>query len=277
MLRDYTVAILGGIGYSYRRGSQGQFLGILDNVRKDQLDALYQINTPIHAEISNKFNLTFLNYLIGKSPSQPSSQWSLSLNQDDIAKLTGTPNAQVYESFTVVDPYLSPTSERMSLFDRFTRARHLLNILDTDWIYVHGNELDIAVWKPKACSSNIGEKLRDGMLLAKGAVIAAMIQRLVPPPLMTLIKAQLKGSSLAGKGFWSLAQFAVDFSRWAHPICGMPEKEIRDNLLFKDGFYECGDDVGVAVAPVFWPGVAQYLSATGAGDYSSAVVAAYVW
>jgi hypothetical protein len=53
---------------------------------------------------------------------------------------------------------------------------------------------------------------------------------------------------------------------------------IKESLLFGDGFVDCGDGVGVSVAPVYWPtDVAPFLSATGAGDFTSAVVAAYVW
>jgi len=120
-------------------------------------------------------------------------------------------------------------------------------------------------------------KLRDGMLLAKAAVVAAMIARNPVPQLRQLINMRLaQGSALAVKGFWALLSFARQFSEWAANRYGSPQQTVYQDLLIQ-GFYEAPKDFGVAVAPVFWPDEVQFLNATGAGDYSSAVVAAYVW
>lgn len=243
-LESYTVAILGSIGYKQD--------SLFDNVRKDQLHHLQKANIPIHVELNPRFDFVFLRGLIDNSPCQDSNRWSLSLNQDDIEKIN-------YNELQI-----KLAAGTAPLRDRFERARGLLDYHNADWIYVHGNEIDIAVWRKSACEKDIGIKLRDGMLFAKGAVVATMIQRSASSRWIPMINDQLSEEGLSAKGFQAVIEFASAFHG-------------HEDALLSQGFCEPDDGHGVAVAPVFWPGVAQYLSATGAGDYSSAVVAAYVW
>ncbi len=276
----YDVALLKDVGDQL---GQAQ----LEQARKTQLDEFRQARVPIHVEISPKHNPAFLRYLISSSPHGNASYWSAGLNPDELLDITDR-DAKVWDyRGQILDPYLFPESRTSEdLLQRFVRALHLLDKLKLDWIYVHGNELDIAVWRKPACDlieqlgSNTGVKLRDGMLLAKATVVAAMIIRNPAPQLRQLINNRLaQGSALAVKGFWALFSFARQFSKWAasrYRHLNVQEQGVYQDLL-KNGFYEAGAEFGVAVAPVFWPDEAQYLNATGAGDYSSAVVAAYVW
>jgi len=276
----YNVALLKDVG---------DHLGLpqLEEARKVQVEQLRQARIPIFVEISPNHNLAFLRYLISGSPYGKASYWSARLNPDELLDITDR-RAKVWDyRGQKLDTYLFPepgTSE--SFLQRFVRALHLLEKLELDWIYVHGNELDIAIWRKEACElieqlgPNIGPKLRDGMLLAKAAVVAAMITRNPNPQLRRLINSRLaQGSALAVKGFWALLSFARQFSEWAadrYHNLNIQANTVYQNLL-NEGFYEVGNEFGVAVAPVFWPDEANYLHLTGAGDYSSAVVATYVW
>jgi len=273
----YDVALLKDVGALLRCNE-------LEQARKTQLDELRRSQIPIHVEISPRFNFAFLRHLISNSPFGNASYWSAGLNPDELLDITDQGmQPSNYNNFQV-DPYLFPKSTvRESLLQRFVRGLHLLKLLKLDWIYVHGNELDIAIWRKEACDqieqlgTNTGGKLRDAMLLAKAAVVAAMIVREPSPRLQQLINSRLaQGSALAVKGFWALLSFAQQFSEWTANRYGSSKQNVYQDLL-DNGFYELGNDFGVAVAPVFWPDEVQFLNATGAGDYSSAVVAAYVW
>jgi len=276
----YNVALLKDVGDQLD-------LPQLEVARKAQLEQLRQARIPIFVEISPNHNLAFLRYLISGSPYGKASYWSAGLNPDELLDITDR-SAKIWDYHGQgLDPFLFPESKTSeSLLQRFVRALHLLKQLELDWIYIHGNELDIAIWRKEACElikqlgPNIGAKLRDGMLLAKAAVVAAMITRNPNPQLRQLINNQLaQGSALAVKGFCALFSFARQFSEWAadrYHNLNIQANTVYQNLL-NEGFYEVGNEFGVAVAPVFWPDEANYLHSTGAGDYSSAVVATYVW
>lgn len=274
----YDVALLKDVGH---RLGQAQ----MEQAIKKQLDELRRARIPIHVEISPSHNLAFLRYLMSSSPYGNATYWSAGLNPDELLDITdGDTKVWDYNGQIKLNPYLFPKSGTSEgLLQRFVRALYLLGQLELDWIYVHGNELDMAIWRKKPCElidqlgSNAGEKLRDAMLLAKAAVVVAMIVRNPAPQLRQLINQRLaEGAALAVKGFWALLSFARELSKWAADRYGQNEQVIYYDLLYK-GFYEMGTKFGVAVAPVFWPDEAQYLHSTGAGDYSSAVVAAYVW
>jgi hypothetical protein len=273
---SYSVAILGGLAMT-------QVPAELDEARRTQLDALRDAGVPIHTELSPHANLTFLKHLIDRpkgSRSGTPALWSVGLNQQDVLALTGDIGGTVrrYRNEKPLDLMLTPEHEGGGMLDRFLRARHILRTLDVDWVYVHGNELDMAVWRAGKSAGRLGKRLRDAMLFAKAAVVAGMIRRVVPSPLMPMIQSHLEGSALAGHGFYALAQFADEFVRWMAPILSQQEREELLRTIREDGFVDCGDGVGVSVAPVYWPtDVAPFLSATGAGDFTSAVVAAYVW
>jgi hypothetical protein len=268
--RTYTVAIIKETGYA-------QQPDLLMKARKDQLAALQDAGVPIHVELSAASNLGLLKDSLLFGP------WSVSLNQDDLLKLTATRRSLTKDSYDSqsVDPFLFPKGTlREGMFQRFLRAKSLLQDLGADWIYVHGNELDMTVYKGESAKS-LGKKLRDSMLLAKAVVVAAMILRDTPPHLRPLVNNYLQGATLAPKAFWALFEFATEFARWVSVRYSTPpEKQVR-NAFLSPKSVSCGwfqnDDFGVTVAPVFWPDVAKFLNATGAGDYSCAVVATHAW
>ena len=266
--REYKVAII-------KEAGRAQRTPLMRRAWEEQLQTLQQNGIPVHVELSEGSNLGHLKSCLRHG------RWSVSLNQDDLIKLTEKDRDLARDRYDgeEVDPFLfKKRTTREPLFDRFIRAKHLLDRLEADWIYVHGNELDLAVWRPSS-GQDLGRKLRDAMLLAKVAVVAAMIDRHTPPTMLPLVRQQLQGVTLAPKGFWALFEFVSDFASWASTRYNVHAAQVRASFLsrFGDiGWYQ-NDDFGVAVAPVFWPDVAKFLNATGAGDYSSAVVAAYVW
>jgi len=275
----YAVALLRDVGFK-------PDLFLLQQARKKQLDALRESGVPIHVELAPKFDFAFLKYLIQGSPREMCNRWSAALNPDELIEITDkTMQTSSYDSITI-DPYLfpghpihdpDPICER--LLQRFVRAYHLLKILEFDWIYVHGNEIDLVIWRRKACRMvNFGEKARDAMLLAKMAVVANMIERAVPTLKQYVTQHLQQGTALAAKGFWALIVFAEEFSEWVasrYSEQGLNKDTILKSLLY-NGYCEV-NDFGIAIAPVFWPSTVQNLNATGAGDYSSAVVATCIW
>ena len=269
--QGYAVAIL-------KEAGRQKEPDLMMEARNEQLAALQKAGIPIHVELSAGSNLGLLK------ESLSSGRWSVSLNQDDLIKLTGRNRklATDQHGTQAADPFLFASRRaREGLFKRFLRAKYLLRILNARWIYVHGNELDIAVWQPVE-EQQLGERLRDAMLLAKTAVVAAMIMHNTPPGLIPLVMDHLRGSTLAPKGFCALFEFVMEFVPWItvrYSLSPAASQQVRQDFLSLSG--NCGwfetSDFGVAVTPVFWPDVSKFLNATGAGDYSSAVVAAYVW
>jgi len=276
-----ALAILGGLG-----GVLDQ--GVLNDMQVRQIAGLRSCGIAVHTEVSGRCNFTLLKSLIdqaeGDAPSGP-RKWSIGLNQEDIAEITGTLRgaSRKYREQEPLDTLFAPRGGDESLFRRFLRARHLLQRLDVSWVYVHGNDLDIAVWNDEALPG-AGARLRQAMLLAKGAVIAGMIRRLVPPALMPFVQAHLRDTAIAAGGLGALVRFAEDIARWQTPIgedgtiATCAEQKLARRFLEQDGYLVCRDGTGVAAAPVYWPeAVAPYLSATGAGDITSAIVAASMW
>ena len=281
---EYDVALLRDVCYKPTSD-------LLQQARKAQLDALRNAGVPIHVELSPGFDpVSLRGYIIGSShPTR--SHWSASLNQDELLQIVD----RTVQSICYQPPIprwnpslLSPQVGPAGLLQRFRLAWHLMQILEFDWVYVHGNEMDITVWRPDKFDSGteLGSKLRDGMLLAKAAVVRAMIERHAAPLLQQVVNGLLlPGTALAAKGFWALLFFAYEFKNWAEEQLEkegkMSKKQIQDevkdiwNGLLMNGTCELGNDIGIAVAPVFWPDIAQFLNATGAGDYSSAVVATH--
>lgn len=103
----------------------------------------------------------------------------------------------------------------------------------------------------------------------------------IPPHLSSWLQDELKGTTLSLKGFWALTEFVNEFSQWISSHFAKFSSEEVQNRLYGTNQRALGwietPEFGVAVTPVLWPNVTRFLNATGAGDYSSAVVAAYVW
>lgn len=258
----------------------------LDQAKKAQLDALRRAGIPIHTELSAGFDFSYLKRLVSGSPHDDASYWSGGLNHDELPGVADSVlRALQYREATRHPPLVSPLAGPADLLQRFFLAYHTVQLLGLDWLYVHGNELDLAIWRPRACSrfQDFGTRLRDAMLLAKAAVVAAMIERTRAPAHRQQAEEQLgQQAALAPKGLIALLAFARDFSEWVHKWAEdsaglqLDKKDVRDRLCL-DGSWESEESFGVAVAPVFWPDLARYLNATGAGDFSSAVTATYGW
>lgn len=267
-----SVALLGGLG-------DVQNPNLLDDIRKNQLIALREAGVAVHTELSGTSDLLFLSEMVRDGRSALGAQsgtgggWSVGLNQTDVDKLV----TNDYLSGVVEDPsVVDRNGEDPRPLVRLLKGWDVLKQLDVDWVYIHGNDMDLTVWK-RSTDHTWGPRLRDAMLLAKAAVVAGMIHRIVPPYLWPLIHHQLQASGLASKGFAALSRFAVDLDRWAAKAGSKAfGANIRDEVL--ETGITSGDSFGISVAPVYWPtDVAPFLSATGAGDFTSAVVAAYAW
>lgn len=260
---------------------------VLDQAKKAQLDALRQTGIPIHTELSPGFDFSYLRDLVSGSPHGDTSYWSGGLNHDELPEVADKVLKTLqYGSPDRHPPVILPLAGLGNLLQRFFLAYHTVQLLGLDWLYVHGNELDLAVWRPKACGEvqGSGERLRKAMLLAKAAVVAAMIERTRSKAHKQEAEDRLRQqASLAPKGFLALLAFARDFSEWVHRWARgqlglqLDNKERIWRTLCSEGFWELKGKFGVAIAPVFWPDLARYLNATGAGDFSTAIMATYAW
>ena len=287
---DYGCALLGGIGYVgnplfkdhlSKKETKSSIDEPLHWGLKKQLDRLREEGIPLHTELSPGFHLAFLKWLIGD---QKPSGWSAGINTDDLMTITGKPERSriTFDNEVECRPFFHPKPEgREPLLSRLLRAQHLASELNLDWLYVHGIELDLAVVRRHNSSPSIDlGTLRNAMLLAKIAVIAAMnIRAEIPHEDLE----KLAPYSLAEKGFLSLMEFAHDYAKWCSARVGGSsrfEEQVRKQLV-EQGFHNAsttdGLDYDIVVAPVMWPKLAEEVSVTGAGDYTSAVTAAYAW
>ena len=159
-----------------------------------------------------------------------------------------------------------PTLGKDSFLQSFFRAMKVRETFELDWLYVHGNDIDIVVADPKK-KEPFASGLRDAMFRAKAVVFAALHVRSgiadVPPHF---------GLWCAPKGILALCQFAREFARQF----GGTEEEGKElfGKLVSDGL-ACKKGVPiVAAVPVYWPEPDDQCSMTGAGDICSGVMAA---
>jgi len=189
---------------------------------------------------------------------------------DKAAVRTAGMNAEELQAFTswhgtdVFVAVKSPWEE--SLLQRFLRAAEVREKLNLDWIYIHGNELDIVVLKPGFDESKY-EEFRQAMLFAKVAVFAALHIR-------SGFDRVLPGFEpcFSAKGFLALYKFAEDF---AQQFASSEEerKKLHLQILTKGYVYGRDSAQGIVVTPVYWPESLKGFSTTGAGDISSGIVA----
>lgn len=180
-------------------------------------------------------------------------------------------NAEELQSFTAwhgTDVFVAVSPQGgESLLQRFLRAARVRKVFDLDWLYVHGNELDIAVVKPSAKNETY-PGLRRAMLLAKVAVFAALNVR-------SRASAVPVGFEpcCSPKGFLALYRFAHNFARQFAPSDA--ERRRLQRQLLVEGYVDNLPGLpGVVVVPVYWPEPPPGFSATGAGDITSGIVAA---
>lgn len=184
------------------------------------------------------------------------------MNAEELQKFTSWHGTRVFEAVS------SPWGE--SLLQRFLRATKVREVFDLDWIYVHGNELDIAVVKPGA-SEEVYDALKRAMLLAKVAVFAALNLR---SKVAVSNDPRRFEPTVSPKGFLALCRFAQDFAR---QFASEAERKALQYQILDEGYaHDLQGIPGVVVVPVYWPEPEQEFSATGAGDICSGIVAALV-
>jgi hypothetical protein len=165
----------------------------------------------------------------------------------------------------------APPVGKDSFIQSLFRASKVREAYDLDWLYVHGNDIDIAVVRPGKPEKDMSA-LRDAMLVAKVVVSAALHLRskiiAVPPEFEP---------SCSPKGFLALYQFALSFASQYATDGDDRERELVEiqKQILQDGYW-CGQKKvpAVVVVPVYWPDPQKGCSMTGAGDISSGVTAA---
>jgi hypothetical protein len=181
------------------------------------------------------------------------------MNTDELAAFTSWHGTEV---FTATLP-----DRKDSFLQSMFRAMKVREAFGLDWVYTHGNDIDITVVKSGKDPQYLNG-LRDAMLLAKVVVFAALHVR---AGLLT-VKPEFE-LSCSPKGFLGLYQFARDFARQYGRSNEGRERLQRQILL--EG-YVCGNGEipSVVTVPVYWPDPHEDCSMTGAGDITSGVTAA---
>jgi len=216
----------------------------------------------VHHEISATFDqreavtkyCEFLRAVFSKAKARTAG-----INAEELQSFTSWHGTEV---FAAVPPQWGE-----SLLQRFLRAAWTREVFDLDWIYVHGNELDLAVVKPGAKKETyLG--LRRAMLLAKVAVFAALNVR------SDLSKVTSGFEPCCSpKGFLALYRFAHDLAR-QFAASEAEQRRLHRQILVEGYVDDLSGVPGLVVVPVYWPEPKQGFSATGAGDITSGVVAA---
>ncbi len=181
------------------------------------------------------------------------------MNDGELAAFTSWDHTTVFAA--------APAKGKDSLLQTLLRARRVREVYKLDWLYVHGNDIDIAVVRPEFDKPR-AEELRNAMLIAKVVVCAALHVRSgienVPP---------LFEPSCSPKGFLAHYQFAVAFAR-QYAESERQRGEIQKEILLNGIWLGETGIPSVVVIPVYWPDPQQGCSMTGAGDISSGVTAA---
>jgi hypothetical protein len=184
---------------------------------------------------------------------------SAGMNDTELASFTSWYGTEMFSA-------ACPTGKDAFL-QSFFRAMQVRACFGLDFLYVHGNDIDIAVVHPQKDEPYL-EDLRSAMLAAKAVVSAALHVR-------SEISQVTDSFELvcSPKGLLALYQFAKDFARQYEP-----DEEKRKSLqgrIITDGYVHNVAEVdSVVVVPVYWPDPQEGCSVTGAGDISSGVTAA---
>ena len=221
----------------------------------------------LHHEISGRFESAALvnqHLRALKKVYQYAGAKTAGMNDEELAAFTSWQRTEVFAA--------ALPERKDSFLQAMFRALKVREVLSLDWLYLHGNDIDITVVSPEVLGAPPAEQylkqLRDAMLLAKVAVFAALHVRAEVSPLTPDFEL-----SCSPKGFLALHQFAREFARQY----GLDEQEraaLQRDLLLKG--YVCGNAriPSVVTVPVYWPDPHEDCSVTGAGDISSGVMAA---
>jgi len=197
---------------------------------------------------------------------------SVSLNDDDMAKITGYENTRFFLKET-------PKAAEPS-FERYRRAEQLAKALDLDELYVHCNDTDLLLVKVKnenLVSGALRRVIRSKMkadIFAKGVVVLGVLQRSTAnwrteaqrlPPIMTM------------EGFKTLIDFAWDLAQFIFPNDVDSQDALFKKLVYT-GYY-CPRQPGsyaVMAIPVMWPTkFRKGIDPVGAGDMNSSTVVVF--
>lgn len=181
------------------------------------------------------------------------------MNDGELAAFTAWDGTKVFAA--------APPAGKDSFLQCLFRAIRVREFLNLDWLYVHGNDIDIAVVAPDKDEGYL-MALRDAMLLSKVVVCAALHVRSG----IATVPAGFE-PCCSPKGFLALYRFASEFAK-QYAASDRERDEIQQRIL-ADGYTCAGGIVpGVIVVPVYWPDPQKGCSMTGAGDISSGVTAA---
>jgi len=219
----------------------------------------------IHHEISSVFDdlakvEKYCNKLL--TLYKTAEERTAGMNAEELTMFTSWMGTEVFVA--------APPMGKESLIQSFIRALKVREVFKLNWLYIHGNDIDISVTSPDYPEQN-HEKLRNAMLFAKVAVFAALHLRsdLTHAP-------NTFEPSCSPKGFIALYQFAKDFAnQFGHSHIYRLERNALQSKLIQKG-YICGYEgiPNVIIVPVYWPDPLEGCSMTGAGDITSGTVAA---
>lgn len=227
----------------------------------------------VHHEISSGFETRneVENYCSAlRSVYEKAAEKTAGMNHEELTAFTSWDHTTVYA--------VTPPAERDSFLQSYFRAEMVRSTLKLDWLYVHGNDIDIAVVRkdPNVSRKQMKEfmgGLRDAMLLAKAAVFAALHVR------SGITNVNTDDTDLAiccsPKGFLALYQFSLAFAR-QYGASEAHENRLLEQLLFEG--YVLDDDKHVPLVitvPVYWPPTKKGCSLTGAGDITSGITASF--
>jgi hypothetical protein len=217
---------------------------------------------PIHHEISGRFDTRkavedYLRVLRGVYPH--ASEKTAGMNDGELKSFT---------SWYGTETFVAPLPARGdTLLQRLFRAMRVREVLDLDWLYVHGNEIDLTVVRPDH-DEQFAKELQTAMLLAKVCVVSALHVR---SDILT-VPARFE-PSFPPKALLAMYQFARDMADAFGRTPGETQTLYERALL---GGCVCGHPglPGVVAIPVYWPDPEDGCSMTAAGDIASGVTAA---
>ena len=228
----------------------------------------------VHHEISATFDrpevvksyCEILNTVLSRAAAR-----SAGINEEELAAFTSWQSTDIFSA--------AQAEVKDSLLQRLFRAIRVREYFKLDWLYVHGNDIDIAVVNrdilPRDKGRQFLEQIRDAMLIAKVTVFAALhVRSGIETP------EERFGPSCSPKGFLALFQFAAAFARQYAPAdkrTDVQKQNIKDlqSQILMHGIVDSRPDAPIIVTvPVYWPDPAEGCAMTGAGDICSGVTAA---
>jgi len=232
-----------------------------------QIDQLKEGGASLHLEISGGANpqehsiAPFAEALRGRIR-------SMGINDEELAQVASIPG---YES-AAISP--SPAPGPPEVYQRYTNALRLAQILDLERLYVHGTDVDFVLRKGASEAALQQEVHAD--LFTKGAVVVSLLLRNGYD-----VRSVDIPKVLYHKGFRALIEFAWQLSLERYPPSSGQTTEGRQRLferIVNDGHYlaDGRNEYSVAVIPVMWPDtVNPGINTTGAGDICSGISLVY--